>query len=216
MDTRGVRNNNPGNIRKTNDPWQGLSPQQLDPAFFQFSEAYWGIRAMARVLINYYDRSQLDTVAKVINRWAPPQDQNNTSAYVSRVCDETQFAPNEKLDLHKYEHMKPLVVAMIKVECSNYVYPDAVVDRGLALAGIEPPSKSLVNSRTIQGALASTVGTVATAGLPVLQGLSDHAAVLQPLVTYSSWIKTAFIVSTLAGVAAIVWARIDDARKLNR
>lgn len=46
MEPRGLRNNNPGNIRTTKDRWQGLRPQQTDPAFFQFTEMRYGYRAL--------------------------------------------------------------------------------------------------------------------------------------------------------------------------
>ena len=51
--SRGLRNNNPGNIRKTGDKWQGLSTTQTDDSFFQFTDAKYGIRAMAKLLKNY-------------------------------------------------------------------------------------------------------------------------------------------------------------------
>ena len=49
---RGIRNHNPGNLRKSNDPWQGLAPDQTDPDFLQFESSKWGIRALARTLIS--------------------------------------------------------------------------------------------------------------------------------------------------------------------
>jgi hypothetical protein len=33
---RGIRNNNPGNIRRNSDPWQGLAERQGDVEFFTF------------------------------------------------------------------------------------------------------------------------------------------------------------------------------------
>ena len=33
---RGIRNNNPGNIRLSKDKWQGLRQEQTDGTFFQF------------------------------------------------------------------------------------------------------------------------------------------------------------------------------------
>ena len=31
--TRGIRNHNPGNLRRSADPWQGLAPEQTDKEF---------------------------------------------------------------------------------------------------------------------------------------------------------------------------------------
>ena len=47
---RGIRNNNPLNIRRSADKWQGLKAQQEDREFFQFSEMKWGWRAAFRLL----------------------------------------------------------------------------------------------------------------------------------------------------------------------
>ncbi len=84
---RGVRNHNPGNIeRDARTRWQGQAARQSDPRFVVFTAPEWGIRAMARVLITYQDRHGCNTVAKIINRWAPPGE-NATSAYVATRND---------------------------------------------------------------------------------------------------------------------------------
>ena len=81
-ETRGIRNNNPGNIEKSkNNKWQGMAESQPDKRFITFTSPEWGIRAIARILINYKDKYDLDTVKKIISRWAPPSE-NNTGAYV--------------------------------------------------------------------------------------------------------------------------------------
>jgi seryl-tRNA synthetase len=54
---RGIRNNNPGNIRRNGDPWQGLAERQGDVEFFTFKTIpIYGIRALARTLIAYQDK----------------------------------------------------------------------------------------------------------------------------------------------------------------
>lgn len=97
MTPRGIRNNNPGNIRLSGDKWKGLSPSQTDGAFFQFAEMKWGYRALLRTLQNYRRIHGLQTVADFISRWAP-HTENNTSGYILRVCKElgapTTFVPD--------------------------------------------------------------------------------------------------------------------------
>jgi len=39
---RGIRNNNPGNIRQNNIQWQGMSENPFDPHFVEFKEPVWG------------------------------------------------------------------------------------------------------------------------------------------------------------------------------
>src|SRR5574337_804815 len=81
--SRGIRNNNPGNIRKSSEPWRGLAAakDQKDPAFFTFETPEWGIRAMAVILRTYQTKYGLRTIRAIIGRWAPSAE-NDTDAYV--------------------------------------------------------------------------------------------------------------------------------------
>ena len=104
---RGLRNNNPGNIRITKDKWQGLREKQEDKSFFQFTEMKWGYRALIRTLQNYRKRHGCQTVADFVHRWAP-ENENNTAGYISRVCSEMQV-PNT------YYSMPELSYVAIKI-----------------------------------------------------------------------------------------------------
>ncbi len=66
MTARGIRNNNPGNIRK-GDNWQGLAAEQTDEAFCVFRSAEYGIRALVKVLLNYEKKYGLNTVRKLLS-----------------------------------------------------------------------------------------------------------------------------------------------------
>jgi len=148
---RGIRNNNPGNIERDGTRWQGMAARQTDSRFVVFSEALWGIRAIARILITYQDRrraadgSRIDTVRKFIARWAPPSE-NNTDAYARTVANALGVGVDDpNVDVYDYATMFELVAAIIRYE--NGVaqnrpdgawYPDAEIERGLALAGIVP------------------------------------------------------------------------------
>src|SRR5689334_11223456 len=113
--TRGERNNNPGNIeRSAANKWQGrLSDADYAKTyeatknggrFDVFSAVEWGIRALAVLLVNYQDKYGLRTIRGVIGRWAPGNE-NDTGAYVTHVSGMTGFAPDETLDLHSYAHL---------------------------------------------------------------------------------------------------------------
>ena len=84
MTVRAVRNNNPGNLRYTGTPWQGLASPESDGEFCVFRNPYYGIRAMARVLLTYYRHHGINTIRGVIERWAPPGE-NDTEAYIQAV-----------------------------------------------------------------------------------------------------------------------------------
>lgn len=95
---RGIRNNNPGNIVRTGDRWQGMAPDQsADSRFVVFESPVWGLRALARVLRSYYaqGRTNLQTI---IGRWAPPNE-NDTGAYIAAVSRATGLMPAQTIVL---------------------------------------------------------------------------------------------------------------------
>ena len=94
---RGLRNNNPLNIRRSADKWQGLRVLQEDREFFQFSEMKWGWRAAFRLLCHtYYGKYKLRTIRDIITRWAPPKE-NDTEVYIRRVTDRIGIGPDREL-----------------------------------------------------------------------------------------------------------------------
>ena len=97
MQPRGLRNNNPLNIRRTATQWQGLAPVQTDPEFCQFQTLEYGWRAAFRLLTRtYYLKYGLDTIRKIVSRWAP-SNENNTEAYITAVSLLTGIPPDESL-----------------------------------------------------------------------------------------------------------------------
>lgn len=115
MASRGIRNNNPGNIRITKDKWQGLREKQEDKSFFQFTEIKWGYRALIRTLQNYRKRHGCATIADFIKRWAPPVE-NNTSGYITRVCKEMQVPDSYIPDIEDKATMCAFASAISMVE----------------------------------------------------------------------------------------------------
>jgi hypothetical protein len=210
---RGIRNNNPGNIRKTKDPWQGLAERQTDAAFFVFKTPVYGIRALARLLINYQDKQKLRTIKTIIRRWAP-QTENNTTAYIISVADATGFGQEQVLDMHRFDHLKPLVEAIILHENGMQPYTDTEITKGLVLAGVEPRKGNLQASRTVQAGQIATMGTVGASTIEaVQQSVKPASDALLTLVPYLEVAKWLLLAVTLVGIAIMLWARIDDHRK---
>lgn len=130
--TRGIRNFNPGNIRRVPSvKWEGESPDQsTDSAFVVFSSPEYGIRAIARILRSYAKRG-LNTIDEVINRWAPPTE-NNAEAYVAAVCNECGVGPDDVISL---EAMMPAVIkAIIRHENGGVPYTPQQIYAGISLA----------------------------------------------------------------------------------
>lgn len=211
--SRGIRNNNPGNLRRTDDPWQGLAKTRTDTAFFVFQSPIYGIRALARTLIKYQDKHGLKSICQIIGRWAPSTE-NDTVAYIKAVSDEACFAPDVVLDMHKYEHLKAVVTAIIHHENGQQPYTAAQIDKALVLAGVEPPAKSLQQTRTVKGGQAATAATVGLGAIEAVNSAITPARdSLQMLVPYLDIAKWLLLAVTLIGVGAMIWARIDDHRK---
>lgn len=130
--TRGLRNNNPGNIRKTADKWKGLSAKQTDDEFFQFDSSVWGIRAMAKLLQNYQKRYGLDSVEQIIARWAP-NNENDTESYISSVSKNMGVTRAQRLDLQNVDTLSRLVKAVIRHENGINPYSDETVIDAIGL-----------------------------------------------------------------------------------
>lgn len=113
--SRGLRNHNPGNIRRAICRFRGEVIPSTDPAFKQFESAEWGYRAVFVVLRTYYRKHGLRTLSEMIARWAPPSE-NNTAAYIRRVCALTGLAPADTIDPTDRSTMIPLVAAISEVE----------------------------------------------------------------------------------------------------
>lgn len=118
MDTRGMRNHNPLNIRKGNN-WQGESSPQTDAEFEQFQNDAYGFRAGFRIIHNgFNDKPRRDTIRKIIQRWAPSVE-NNTEQYIKTVSQRTGIHPDARLDYRDIMRMTKIVQAMAFVETGH-------------------------------------------------------------------------------------------------
>lgn len=104
MTARGIRNNNPGNIKITCVKWKGLADVQDDPTFFIFSDMVYGCRALLRLLRTYYEVIGCYSVRSIINRYAPPEE-NDTESYINHVAQKCNVHPDGHLELTKENHL---------------------------------------------------------------------------------------------------------------
>lgn len=111
---RGLRNNNPGNIRRNSDVFQGEVNPSRDKEFKQFKSMAYGYRAVFNILLNYQRIYKLTTIRKMIGRWAP-ENENNTAAYVSLVSSYSGIGPDDPISFDR-EQMIRIVAGMSKVE----------------------------------------------------------------------------------------------------
>ena len=128
---RGIRNNNPLNIRRVaGTNWKGALPQRGsgEGAFCQFSSIEYGIRAAYCILNTYKRKYQAVCIEDIIARWAPPSE-NDTAAYIRTVCKLTGFGGKERLTEDKWPQ---LVAAMAVVE-SGLKLSDETIQKGFEL-----------------------------------------------------------------------------------
>ena len=132
---RGIRNNNPLNIRATGTRWNG-EVEGGDTAFETFATPEHGIAAAVRNLQGYQDRHGIRTIGEAINRWAPPSDGNDTNAYLARIEEMTGLSADTPLDAHNFAQMQALIPAMIQVENGTQPYDAGTFVQGFSLAGV--------------------------------------------------------------------------------
>jgi hypothetical protein len=222
-DPRGYRLNNPLNIRHGKSLWEGLSHIQDDSAFVRFVEPVYGIRAAARTLNTYREVHGITTLRGVIERWAPPIE-NDTSAYVQAVSIWADLEPDEAISLADYDTVWRLLRAMARMELGKPPegrpaawYDDATWEKGLRMAGLIPPRKPLIKSRTMAGTgTAAVAGTAAVITLLTDLGIPPEVAALLP--TALSGLSDQATAAVLLSIAAIgniyaAWARADDRNK---
>jgi len=213
---RGIKNNNPLNIRlHPANNWQGrVDPSKnTDGAFEQFIDAVWGIRAGARNIIFHYDRNGADSIRKLVTLWAPPSE-NDTSGYVRYVSGGSGFQPDQEIDFHKHEHLKPVLVAMIRIENGLQPYTDAQIDAGLVRAGVLAPERPLAKTRTVKGGQAAAAGTIGAATVEALrETMGPMQETLFKIAPFLDAAKWALLTLTITGLGVMLWARIDDRRK---
>lgn len=124
---RGIRNNNPGNIRNSDAiDWKGEvdSKNKKDKAFEEFKTMPDGIRAMMVLLRNYQKKYKLRTVRELISRYAP-RSENNTEKYIARVCWKMNKSDKDPVDLSDKTTVFALISAMCLIETGeNISYED--------------------------------------------------------------------------------------------
>ena len=121
--SRGLRNNNPLNIRHSADKWEGVRIVQTDKSFVQFTSLAYGYRAAWKVLdtycLTFRRERKAYTLRNIIARWAPPSE-NDTDAYVRSVVMLSGLGGNENMPRplrgRDLERTARLIAAMTCVE----------------------------------------------------------------------------------------------------
>lgn len=123
--SRGLRNNNPGNIRIGTSAWMGKIPvqQNTDRDFEQFETWIYGVRAMTKLVRNYILRGD-NTLYKIVNRYAP-SNENSTTQYITLLVKKTGKLSNQAIDPNDKTVLRRLIRGMAEIELGCNLVTDA-------------------------------------------------------------------------------------------
>lgn len=129
---RGIRNNNPGNIKMTGISWPG-EVAGTDKTFESFDTPESGMAATMTNMLTYSKEHGLNTIEGIVKRWAP-NTENNTAAYIAAVSKMTGLPADQPLDLNNPDVLKKMAKAITLFENGAQPYSDEVYDKAVQLA----------------------------------------------------------------------------------
>jgi len=202
MTTRGIRNNNPMNIIKSSNKWEGKTVfEPLDSKFEQFTAAEYGIRAGVKLLLTYSTHYRLDTVRLLISRFAPAEEIGNpTDNYIDYVANYMNVDPDKELDVDDYKTMKSLVEGIIRFENRGVMpYSENTLRNALKMAGVADTPNKVASQEPVIKATggAAAIGAVGL-GAQLISVLAPLEGLLNGLVTSLPWVAAAFVIGIVA------------------
>ncbi len=138
---RGIRNNNPGNIRLSKTKWQGQRVTKLsDKSFVEFVSPTYGVRALMKILLTYYFKYGLDTVESILNRYAPPCE-NATDSYAYHVAKLLGVKRRQRIEVSTHKTLVMLSKAIVLHEngkspkdTPKYWYEESIYNKACEMA----------------------------------------------------------------------------------
>lgn len=131
--SRGLRNNNPGNIKQGATPWNGQVGKD-SAGLVIFDSVENGIRALAMNLVNQQRKRKLNTLNSIFDIYAPSSDNNNPRQYALMVGNAIGVNPNENFVISQ-ANIRPLIQAIISVELGKvaaaFITPQ-MIDAGIS------------------------------------------------------------------------------------
>lgn len=112
---RGIRLNNPLNIRKSSNQWDGKVIPSSDEEFEEFATIEHGIRAAIKIIRTYVLKHGCRTMNDIIKRWAPPSE-NNTERYINFVEVHTGINRYKEIDITNEREIAAILQAMTMME----------------------------------------------------------------------------------------------------
>ncbi|MGJ7053886.1 hypothetical protein ABMZ71_02990 [Morganella morganii] len=168
---RGSRNNNPGNIRISDNNWEGQIGD--DGEFVRFASPEHGVRALGKNLITYRNKGVV-TINQIISRWAPKKDGNDTEGYIKFVSGKMGVDPNVPIDVTDINTLKSITTAIMQQEGNHSISGeqiDAGLQAALGLTRLPEPDPSQYQSR---GQTGKAVNAGGNAWWPMLTPVQQY------------------------------------------
>ncbi|MBT0443832.1 hypothetical protein [Morganella morganii] len=168
---RGSRNNNPGNIRISDNNWEGQIGD--DGEFVRFASPEHGVRALGKNLITYRNKGVV-TINQIISRWAPKKDGNDTEGYIKFVSGKMGVDPNVPIDVTDINTLKSITTAIMQQEGNHSIsgeQVDAGLQAALGLTRLPEPDPSQYQSR---GQTGKAVNAGGNAWWPMLTPVQQY------------------------------------------
>ncbi|EMJ4840156.1 hypothetical protein L4J22_00555 [Morganella morganii] len=168
---RGSRNNNPGNIRISDNNWEGQVGD--DGEFVRFASPEHGVRALGKNLITYRNKGVV-TINQIISRWAPKKDGNDTEGYIKFVSGKMGVDPNVPIDVTDINTLKSITTAIMQQEGNHSIsgeQVDAGLQAALGLTRLPEPDPSQYQSR---GQTGKAVNAGGNAWWPMLTPVQQY------------------------------------------
>jgi len=121
----GQRINNPFNIRQYDQGFVGETGQ--DSGFVTFQDPMYGVRAADKVLTTYGEKRGINTIRGLINRFAPPSE-NETMSYINYISGELGIDPDAEIDLSNPELRARILSPMAMLESRSEYSPGQITE----------------------------------------------------------------------------------------
>ncbi len=136
---RGIRNRNPGNVKRSGSAWLGKIPfsQSTDSTFEQFSEPLYGLRVIAYLLLKFQRDKGKKTIRQLIGEsggWAPTESDKNPSSYATWVAAQLGVSETAAIDLYAGRNLERMVAAIVQFENGQQPYTSALIADAVASA----------------------------------------------------------------------------------
>ncbi|MCG7488584.1 structural protein P5 [Vibrio sp. Of14-4] len=127
--SRGIRNNNPLNIRySASNKWLGEVKKKHDYDFEEFISVEYGFRAAYKTLMTYRNKYNIKTIEKIIFRFSPPNE-NDTENIIKKISIMSGIPRDKIIENDEY----PIIIKNMAIIESGNSFPIKIIKKGISI-----------------------------------------------------------------------------------